>query len=259
MVPDAPPPPQPQPLTASGLLRYAWQTGAFWLSVFAVVPLLLAVMVATLGRARFGLGRQLVRAWGRFMLWALGVQLDLAPEVTAELARRRRRIVTFNHSSTLDMMVFAAIWPVGMIAVVKKEMLYLPLFGLGILLMGFAPLNRRNAVTARASMRAVATRIRREELTLLVAPEGTRSRTGALLPFKLGAFHAAADADAPIVPIVIHGTATTWPRHWLHCRPGTLRLTLLPEQPSGAGQTDRAAIHERAAQLRALYQRALTT
>ncbi len=247
----------PPPPTLLGALRWTWQTFAFWAGLAVFIPSLLTVMVLSLGRARHTLGRRMLRAWGRFMLWALGLRLVVQPELEALLAVRQRRIVTFNHTSTVDMFLFPTIWTPGMTVVAKREMAWVPLVGLGAWLMGFHFVNRTNPTTARASMTAAAEEVRRSDLSLLMAPEGTRSRTGHLQPFRLGAFYASADADAPIVAVVILGLDKLFPRNWAYCRPGTVTMKLLTVMPSGASDPSSEAIHARAEQLRSLYQAAL--
>ena len=240
-----------------GALRWSWQNLAFWLGLILFIPLLLTVMTLSLGRARYTLGRTMLRGWGQAMLWAIGVKLVVQPELEAALAKRQRRIVVFNHTSTVDMFLFPAIWCPGMTVVAKREMAWIPLVGLGCWLMGFIFVNRKNPETSHASMKRAAALVKHHDLSLLMSPEGTRSRSGHLNPFKLGAFHASADADAPIVAIVVRGLDKLFPRHWNYCRPGTVTLELLTIMPSGAADPSSEAIHARAEQLRALYQAAL--
>ena len=251
------PPPASPPLTVQGALRWTWQNLVFWLGLLVFIPALLTVMLLSLGRARHTLGRRMLRGWGQVMLAALGVRVVVQPALLAELVGRRRRIVVFNHTSTLDMFLFPAIWTDGMTVVAKRDMAWIPLVGLGCWLMGFHFVNRTNPATARASMRAAAEQVRRAELSLLMAPEGTRSRTGHLQAFRLGAFHASADADAPIVAIVVRGADRIFPRQWAYSRPGTVTLELLTVLPSGAADPSKEAIHARAEHLRAAYQAAL--
>ena len=65
-------------------------------------------------------------------------------------------------------------------------------------------------------------------LHLMVFPEGTRSKDGQLLPFRKGAFFLAAETGAPIVPIVIHGTASMMRRGSLKIYPGEATVQFLP-------------------------------
>ena len=62
-----------------------------------------------------------------------------------------------------------------------------------------------------------------------MAPEGTRTLTGELLPFKKGAFHMAMQADAPIVPVILRNTCELMPRSSLLFRPGRVQVCALPQ------------------------------
>lgn len=238
--------------------RYLWQQLGFWLTLVPFVPAVLLVLLLSGGRAAHTWTPPMVRWWGRAMLRLVGVRLVQEPPVVAELSRRRRRVLTFNHTSTMDIMVMTALWPNGTVAVVKREMLWLPLMGWAMYFLDFLPLDRGNRQRATASLHAAAQRVRAGDLTLMISPEGTRSATGELQPFKLGAFHLAAEADAPLVGVVLHGTARLWPRWQKHCDPGTVTVRLLPEQPSGAAEEQTPEkVRERAQKLHALYEATL--
>jgi 1-acyl-sn-glycerol-3-phosphate acyltransferase len=139
------------------------------------------------------------------------------------------------------------------VGIVKREMMFIPLLGQAMWLVDFLPIDRGHHRRAMASIARAAERCRRDDLTVFIAPEGTRSESGQLQPFKLGAFHLAAAADAPIVPLVLHGTRWLWPRHNRDAHPGVITVRLLPEQPSGAEDPSNEAIHARARHLHDLY------
>lgn len=238
------------------VVRWLYQSVAYWGFNFVFLPTVVVALLATSGRRRQDRATRLVRWWGRTTLAIFGVRLLVPPEIAAQLAERQRRVLTFNHSSTLDICLMTALWPAGGVAVVKRELLHLPLMGQAIALLDFIPLHRGNAQVAQASLQAAAERMRRDDLTVMIAPEGTRSRDGSLQPFKLGAFHLAAQADAPIVPLVLHGVPQVWPRSQWYARPGVVRAELLAPWPSGA-EADSVALHGRAEQLRSAYLAAL--
>jgi len=229
----------------------------FWLVAAAFVPLLLALLLLTWGRAAHTLAPPMLRAWGQAMLRLCGVKLQVDPLVERELRQRRRRVVTLNHTSTLDMFVSAALWQPGMAAVVKREALWVPLIGQAMYLLGFPIIDRANREKATATLRAAAQRVQSEHLTLIIAPEGTRSETGQLGAFRLGPFHLAAQADAPILPLLFFGTAQLWPRRQLQCNAGVVTVRMLPEQPSGAHDQSADAMHRRALALHDAYAAAL--
>lgn len=247
VVTQALPKPGPRPI------RFALQFAALSLVNLTYVPILVLVALLSGGR----LARPVIRGWGHAMLWIAGVQLVIEPEARRELARRRRRVVTFNHCSTMDMFLMTALWPPRGAAVIKKEMLRLPVMGQAMALLDFIPLDRSDRGKASALLSEAAARMRTRELSVIVAPEGTRSMTGELQRFKLGAFHMAAEADAPIVPIVLHGSKQLWPRNQRHCNRGRVTVRVLPEQPSGADDASPEAIRARAEHLHAMYAEAL--
>src|SRR3546814_12272429 len=70
--------------------------------------------------------------------------------------------------------------------------------------------------------------IRQDGKSICIAPEGTRTLTPKLGPFKKGAFHLAMQAGVPIVPIVIHNATDVAPKNEFVMRPATVRVTVLP-------------------------------
>jgi 1-acyl-sn-glycerol-3-phosphate acyltransferase len=235
------------------IARWSIQSVLYWSYNALFLPTVLLVLSTSRGEVRRERATALVRWWGRTTLRIFGVTLDIDAVTAAELARRRPRVMTFNHSSTLDICLMTALWPVAGTAVIKRELLHLPLMGQAIAMLDFVPLDRANPEVAQSSLQAAARRIAQEDLTVLIAPEGTRSLTGELLPFKLGAFHLAAQSGAPIVPLVLHGVPAIWPRSQWYARPGVVRARLLPEVQA----IDSTAIHQHAEQLHAAYLAAL--
>ena len=193
--------------------------------------------------------RRLVRLWGRTMLRVIGVRLAIEPACAAELALQRCRVMTFNHASTMDMFVMTALWPPGGVAIVKQEMMKIPVMGHAMRVLDFIPIDRSRRDESARSLGDVADRVRAGNLTVLVAPEGTRSPDGELQAFKLGPFHIAAKAQVPVVGIVIIGAARLWPLGQLHCNAGTVTIRVFPcEIPSTAD------VHTQASSLHASYE-----
>lgn len=230
--------------------RYFLQFSALSLFNLVYLPPFCILLLITAGR----LARPLIRTWGRVMLFIARIELVIEEPARRELERRRRRVITFNHTSTMDMFLITALWPPQGSAVIKKEMLYLPLMGQAMWSAKFVALDRSNREKSASSLAAAAERMRRYDLSVAIAPEGTRSLSGELQKFKLGAFHMAAAADAPIVPLVLHGAGILWPRWQRHSNRGRVTIRLLPEMPSGAEDTSNAAVHERSVRLHALYE-----
>ena len=230
-------------------LRFAIQFTGLQLVNLLYLPILVLFTFLSWGK----LARPLIKGYGRIMLFVARAELYIEPAARAELALRRRRIITFNHCSTMDMFLMTALWPRSGVAVIKREMLRLPIMGQVMALLDFIPLDRENRGKSMSALGEAAKRVKAKELSVIMAPEGTRSATGELQPFKLGAFHMAAQADAPIVPLVLHGTRQLWPRWQSHSNTGRITVRLLPEMESGADSPDGESIRARADALHAAY------
>lgn len=213
-------------------VRTVYQQTLGWLFCAAYIPLMVLLLLGTLGRFKATLGAALMRGWGKGMLWISGVRLAVDDDVKRELALRRGRVVTFNHCSTLDLFVGASLAPDGAVIVVKKELRYLPLIGQVIFLLDVVFIDRKNRESATASLRAAGERLRLGRHTAMISPEGTRSPAGTVGLFKMGPFHLAVEAQVPLVPVVWHGCADLYPRDQWHCTPGVVRVSMLPEVPT---------------------------
>jgi 1-acyl-sn-glycerol-3-phosphate acyltransferase len=109
-----------------------------------------------------------------------------------------------NHQSNIDPpILYRALHP-RLHFVYKSELQAIPILPRAFNMAGFIPIERRNLERAMAALDQGAAALR-AGTSFLMFPEGTRSRTGALLPFKKGGFVMAINAQAPIVPVAISG------------------------------------------------------
>lgn len=209
---------------------------AGWAFSAAYIPGIVLGCAVMSGPRRAELGPRLVRLWGRSMATIGGVEVHFTAAAQQALAERTPRVLTFNHGSTLDVLTGAALLPPGGVLVVKTEMRSIPLLGAGCAALGSVFLERGDRDKAYASLQAAAARMNAERLQLLIAPEGTRSTDGELGRFKLGAFHLAAAAGAPILPIVLHNHVALWPHGQLAPTPGVATIDVL--EPMWVGPDD---------------------
>jgi 1-acyl-sn-glycerol-3-phosphate acyltransferase len=163
-----------------------------------------------------------VGAWGRGTLRLLGIRLHARGG--ERIATRRSRVVVCNHTSVLEFPLFAALAPPGILGIAKREIRWVPLFNLAWWVLGQAFLDRGDKASATATLAGAIAELRRRPRSLLIAPEGTRSRDGTLGPFKLGAWRIARAAGVPIVPVVIRGGFDLMPPGAWAPYPGTLRV-----------------------------------
>jgi 1-acyl-sn-glycerol-3-phosphate acyltransferase len=130
-------------------------------------------------------------------------------------------IYMMNHSSNLDVPAVFINLRGEVRALGKKELFKLPVFGTAMRLGGFVPVDRSNREAAVASVRGAA-EAARSGCSFLIAPEGTRSRTGKVLPFKKGAFYMAIDSGVPIQPITVKGAFELMPPGSFAIKSGTI-------------------------------------
>jgi 1-acyl-sn-glycerol-3-phosphate acyltransferase len=133
-----------------------------------------------------------------------------------------------NHVSNLDPPVLLPTIP-GMTSVfLKQSLMKIPLLGTAMRMGKFVPVARGHSrEDAQRSVQA-ATEALQAGLHITVFPEGTRSPDGRLLPFKKGAFFLAMQTQAPIVPVVIRGTAGMMRKGSLKVIPGDAVVQFLP-------------------------------
>jgi 1-acyl-sn-glycerol-3-phosphate acyltransferase len=175
--------------------------------------------------------------WKRLLYWLGhgGVWLALALSgiryrVIGEenLPLGRAAVYCSNHESNVDPPVlFDAMHPM-MHILYKHEIDKIPILARAFRMGGFIPVDRRNKEAAMRSIEAGARSISAGN-SFLIFPEGTRSRTGDLLPFKKGGFIMAIKAQAPIVPVAITGGRAAMKRGspWIY----PVRVTIKVGQP----------------------------
>jgi 1-acyl-sn-glycerol-3-phosphate acyltransferase len=163
---------------------------------------------------------------GRIMFTAIGARPVIHNR--QNLRAQFPAIFVSNHTSQLDIWVGMWLCPFGVAGLSKKEIVQVPGLGWLYLLSGHPLIDRSNRERAIATMNDVATFLINHRFGLWIWPEGTRSRTGELQPFKKGFAHAALATRLPIVPIVVWNAARIMPIHEFRFHPGKLPIDVLP-------------------------------
>lgn len=128
-------------------------------------------------------------------------------------------VVMANHQSFYDIPVVIAAVGGRMTFVAKKELYRVPIFGRAMETAGMVRVDRGDHAQAVASLHGAVAQLARGR-HIYIAPEGTRSVTGALGPFKSGGFRMALEAGARILPVAIDGTRHVLPARAIVVRPG---------------------------------------
>jgi putative phosphoserine phosphatase / 1-acylglycerol-3-phosphate O-acyltransferase len=159
------------------------------------------------------------------MLAITGIEVEAQGE--HHLWAHRPALFLFNHQSIVDGYVLLTLLRRGFTGVAKKEVARMPLLGQILSALDFAFIDRSNTRSAKEAMQPAVDRLR-QGMSVVIAPEGTRSLTPKLCQFKKGAFHIAMQAGVPVVPVVIRNTYEVMPRGSLLFRPGTVQVCVLP-------------------------------
>ncbi|HEX4627606.1 MAG TPA: lysophospholipid acyltransferase family protein [Gemmatimonadales bacterium] len=140
-----------------------------------------------------------------------------------------------NHTSMFDIWALAATLPGSVRMVAKQELARIPLLGRAMITAGHVMIDRAHPARAlEAYDRAAA--VIRSGVSAVVFPEGTRSRTGELLPFKNAPFGLAIAAQVPVVPVYVRNTFEILPKGGILLRPRPIRVEVGEPIPT-AGMT----------------------
>lgn len=181
------------------------------------------------------------RSWSRLLLRLAGVRV--AAEGLDQLSENEPQVIVCNHQSIFDIPVLFATLPASLRFVAKRELSRIPLFAGAMRTAGHVFIDRGDRAQAIEAMREAGVRMRREGLTLVLFPEGTRSPDGRLRSFKKGAFALAAETRTAIVPVAVHGGARILPKGDARLEPGTMQLRCGPRIELERGEpVDRDAI-----------------
>ncbi|BDG09485.1 hypothetical protein AMPC_25980 [Anaeromyxobacter paludicola] len=196
---------------------FSW---VYWAFLAITFPLFFAVQLAIF-LATIAFDRRRVAVHLFSCLWA-STYVWLCPLWRVRTLGRERlpwrgaAVIVANHSSLLDILVLYGVFrPFKWVS--KEEMFRVPILGWNMRLNDYVPL-RRGERESVIRMMAHCRRHLAAGSPVMIFPEGTRSRDGALQPFKDGAFRLAAEAGCPIIPIAVSGTADALPKHGLVLR-----------------------------------------
>ena len=175
-----------------------------------------------------------------------GIKVRIAG--TAHVPIGRAAVFCANHQSNVDPPVlFHALHP-RLHILYKHEIDQIPVLARAFRMGGFIPIDRRNKESALQSIEKGAESLRAGH-SFLIFPEGTRSRTDEMLPFKKGGFRMAIKAGAPIVPVAISGGRAAMVRGSSIIRPVMLTIRVGPPiETRGVDVEDRDALIERVRQ-----------
>jgi 1-acyl-sn-glycerol-3-phosphate acyltransferase len=229
-------------LWQSILSLWAWLVLVVCILLWFPLLILVRLITGPFDRGRYHTGF-LFRRIGPVMatlnpLWRFRYSGTMPPDP------RRPFVVVSNHESFADILLISHLpWEMKWLS--KAELFRIPVMGWMMWLAGDIPIKRGfgpSAVEAMERCRAVLA----NRVSVMIFPEGTRSKTAELLPFKDGAFRLAIEEGVPILPLALTGTGTALPKHdWRFGRSVAEVRVLEPVETTGLNIQDVPALKAR--------------
>jgi 1-acyl-sn-glycerol-3-phosphate acyltransferase len=198
---------------------------AIFVIPFALFLTLLVSLIALYKTLLLGRGADSVQGfaawWASSICRVSGVEVAVAG--TEQLDPEKPYIFAANHQSQFDIFVLQGFLGVNFRWLAKKELFAVPIWGAAMRGAGYIPIDRSHGRKAIKSLDEAAKKIG-AGTSVIIFPEGTRSRDGKLRDFKAGAMVLAIKSGVPIVPVAIIGTYAILPKGKLLMNPGKVRI-----------------------------------
>ena len=186
---------------------YQWLIAVPILLVLTVFTAIFTVLTSPWRNAEFVHREQ--QFWSRCFFWLFGNIPQI--EGVENLQKGQSYVFVCNHVSLFDVWLVYGWLPVVFKWIMKQELRKVPFVGSGCYAAGHIFIDRRNPRAAKESLER-AKSILKDGVSLVVFPEGTRSKNGEVQAFKRGAFQIAFDLDLPVVPISLSGMHDIMPK-----------------------------------------------
>ncbi|HEX5482939.1 MAG TPA: lysophospholipid acyltransferase family protein [Terriglobia bacterium] len=164
------------------------------------------------------------RTWSRLILKTSRIRLEITG---LENIPRETVIFCSNHPSAMDIPILFVSLPLQFRFVAKRSLFNIPFLGWHLWRSGHIPVERDRPHKAMKSLDQAAERIR-AGCSVVLFPEGHRSREGGLGKFKAGSFYLAIKAGVPVVPVTISGSRAVLKPDSIHVKPGIVEITIHP-------------------------------
>ncbi len=161
--------------------------------------------------------------WGRFSARLFGISIEVIGQENYNPAEHY--LVISNHAGMADIPLLLGTMKLDLRFMAKEELGKIPLFGRALRQAGYVMIKRGQHRDALNSIE-IAAELLKSGLSIHIFPEGTRSATGELLPFKRGAFRVAQKGGAPVLPVTIIGSHLITPKKSLKINKGKIRVII---------------------------------
>lgn len=182
----------------------------------------ITLCVVPFSKNRIGTFQTAARRWARFLMFFSGVKVITSG--FENFPKNQPAILVANHQGAADIPVLLAYLPVRFRFAIKKELFSIPFFGWYLKQAGFFSVDREVILSAYKTLETIVEILKTGE-SVLIFPEGTRSRDGSLGKFKRGSLMAALKSGAPIIPLALSGSYNVQPRGTWLIHPAQVKLT----------------------------------
>jgi 1-acyl-sn-glycerol-3-phosphate acyltransferase len=187
---------------------------------------------------------QLARVWSRLWLAAAGCKITVEGREAVDV--RRSHIVVANHLSVLDIMACFIAVPLPIRFLAKRELFSIPVLAPAMRAIGIVEVDRGARSAIHEQVNQQARDLVASGRSVIIYPEGTRSRDGELRPFKKGAFTMAIAGHVPVLPVTLAGTFEAWPAGKIWIRGGPIRVVIDPAiETEGMTRADTTGLTDR--------------
>ena len=167
---------------------------------FAILAIVVSFFTRTVNPVHI-----VARIWSQTIL--MGSRVHVGVTGLANIKPDKSYVYMANHQSNFDIPVLLGYLPVQFRWLAKAELFKIPVFGRAMLGAGYVEIDRFNRKSAFESIEKAAQRMK-DGVSVMIFPEGTRSKDGSVQPFKKGGFVMAIKSGVPIIPVILRGT---WP------------------------------------------------
>lgn len=197
------------------------------ISLVAILTIMLgivAVVVVAFRPASEFIDQRIIRFWAYFFLWSTGVKLEVSGRENID--ENKGYVFVSNHESDADIPCHFLACRVPIRFLAKKELYRVPFLGFYMRRLGFIEVDRQARTAGLESVNKQVAEAISYGRSLMIYPEGTRSRDGSLHPFKKGAFRIAIDTGLDVIPLAVEGSWEAWPPGSKIIRGGAVKVTV---------------------------------
>jgi 1-acyl-sn-glycerol-3-phosphate acyltransferase len=234
--------------SAADYIRSSVSVLLFFLLLLIYTPVILFLLMITFGKASNFVVEKIAPAIARPVMNVAGITFTIQKHVEPVPAPA---VYIINHSSSLDILTILALGLPRVRFVAKWQFQYNPVFLILGRLTGQVFIRREHSEKAIETLQKNVERIRKNNLSLLMAPEGSRKHPGIIGPFKKGPFRMAIDLNYPIVPVYFEGNRELSSGDFLITKKGTVTAHIHP--PVDTSGWSKETIEQHTEEIRRLY------